>query len=102
MSDALAALARPSAAPQAPREPVRDPRAWATAQDFETFFVSQMLEQMSVGIETDGPFGGGNEEKIYRSLMNGEHAKAITQRGGIGLADAVYREIMALQEGSRT
>ncbi|MEQ9640474.1 MAG: rod-binding protein [Alphaproteobacteria bacterium] len=106
MSDliTIAPLAPPPSAnarPQAPAEPQRDPRAWATAKDFESFFVSQMLEQISTGIKTDGPFGGGHAEKIYRSMMNGEYAKAITQTGGIGLADTVYREILALQEGSR-
>lgn len=80
----------------------RNPKAWAAAQDFESFFVRQMLEQLSADIKTDGPFGGGHAEKIYRSMMNGEYAKAITQNGGIGLADTVYREIMALQEGSRS
>ena len=106
MTDAitLSPLAPPvsRAAPAAAPQPERDARAWQTAKEFETFFVSQMLEQLSAGIETDGPFSGGHAEKIYRSMMNGEYAKAVTPSGGIGLADTVYREIMALQEGSRS
>lgn len=69
-----------------------------TAEDFEQFFLAQMLDHMFAGVPTDGAFGGGNAESIYRSLLNTEYAKVISQGGGIGLADAVYREILMLQE----
>ena len=36
------------------------------AQDFEAFFVSKMMESMMSGIKTDGPFGGGQGEKVFR------------------------------------
>lgn len=68
------------------------------AEEFEQFFVSQMLEHMFAGISTDGPFGGGNAESIFRSLLNTEYAKIIGRSGGIGVADAVHREILKLQE----
>lgn len=94
----LPPLAPPAAPPAAPS---RHPGAWAAAQEFESFFIGQMLELAGAGLDTEGPFGGGQAEKIYRSMMNGEHAKAITQRGGLGIAETVYREIIALQEASR-
>jgi Rod binding domain-containing protein len=58
-----------------------------------------MLESMFAGVEISKPFGGGNAEQQYRSVLLGEYAKNITQSGGIGVADAVYREILAIQEG---
>ena len=75
-------------------------KARQTAGDFEQFFLAQMLEHMFSGVPTDGAFGGGHAESIYRSLLNTEYAKVITQGGGIGIADAVYREILMLQESA--
>lgn len=68
------------------------------AQDFEAFFLSQMTGYMFAGIRSDGPFGGGQAETIYRSLLNNEYGKAISRAGGIGIADVVQREILKLQE----
>ena len=73
-----------------------DPRA--AAVEFEQVFIAQMLEQMFAGVPTDGIFGGGNGESIFRSLLNNEYAKLIGRSGGVGIADAVYREIIRLQE----
>ena len=70
----------------------------AAAVEFEQFFIAQMLEHMFSGVPTDGPFGGGNGESIFRSLLNTEYAKIISRAGGVGIADAVYREILRLQE----
>lgn len=68
------------------------------AQQFESLFLSQMLEHMSAGIKTDGPFGGGQGEQIFRSLLNQEYAGSLTKHGGIGLADDIYRQILKLQQ----
>ena len=70
----------------------------AAAVEFEQFFIAQMLEHMFAGVPTDGPFGGGNGESIFRSLLNTEYAKIIGRAGGVGIADTVYREILRLQE----
>ncbi len=70
------------------------------SEDFEAIFLAQVLDQMFRGIKTDGPFGGGFSEGLYRSMMNEEVAKAISRSGGVGIADAVYREILNLQEVS--
>jgi len=69
-----------------------------TANEFESMFLTQMLEHMSSGIKTDGPFGGGQGEEMFRSLLNQEYAGMLSKRGGIGIADHVYRQILALQE----
>lgn len=34
-----------------------------TAEDFEAFFITKMMESMFEGISTDGMFGGGHAEK---------------------------------------
>lgn len=70
------------------------------ADEFEAIFISEMLKGMSVGIKTDGPFGGGQSEEIYRDLMNEELGKTMTKSGGIGISDAIYREMIKNQEVS--
>jgi len=68
------------------------------AQDFEAFFISQMLQPMFQGLSTDGPFGGGNAEAMWRGLQIDQYGKTIAKAGGIGIADAVLREMMKAQE----
>lgn len=70
----------------------------ATAEDFEAVFLAQMVEQM-MGDSTDSSFGGGPGEAAFKSMLNEEYAKVIAKAGGIGLADALAREMLALQEG---
>lgn len=72
-------------------------KARDVAQEFESVFLTQMLQHMFEGIKTDGPFGGGQSETIYRSMLNQYYAEAVSKRGGIGIADAVYSEILKLQ-----
>ena len=68
------------------------------AQEFEAVFISQMLTQMWAGIETNDMFGGGHAEDIYRSLLIDEYGKVIARQGGLGIADHVKAEMLALQE----
>ena len=69
-----------------------------TAEDFESYFVSQFLGSMFQGIKTDGPFGGGHGEQMYRGLLMQEYGKTIAREGGFGIADAVEREMLTMQE----
>lgn len=68
------------------------------AQQFESIFLSQMFGLMNQDLPTDGPFGGGQGESMVRSLLNDQYSKAVVSRGGIGLSDTVYRELLAYQE----
>jgi Rod binding domain-containing protein len=67
-------------------------------QEFEALFLSEMLGPVFESTDTDGLFGGGEGEKIFRSMMVQEYGKAIAQSGGVGIADAVQREILRMQE----
>jgi Rod binding domain-containing protein len=68
------------------------------AKDFEAVFIGQMMSAMFDGLKTDGPFGGGYGEGVFRSLMIEQYSKTIADQGGFGLADQVKREILKLQE----
>ncbi|MBN8552498.1 MAG: rod-binding protein [Caulobacterales bacterium] len=67
------------------------------AQEFEATFLSQMLQPMFAGLQTDGPFGGGNAEATWRGFLIDSMARQIAGGGGIGLADQVQRELLSLQ-----
>ena len=69
----------------------------ATAQNFESSFLSIMLQQMFEGVETSAPFGGGPGEAMFKSFMTDAMAKKMTDRGGIGIANTVGREMLKLQ-----
>ena len=67
------------------------------ADEFEKMFISQMLAPMFAGLPTDGPFGGGAAEEMFRPLLLDEYAGAVARQGGAGVSDAVYKEILKLQ-----
>jgi Rod binding domain-containing protein len=73
------------------------------AEEFEAVFLTTMLEGMFAGLgtDTDSPFGGGSGEQTYRSLLTAEYAKEIAKSGGLGIADQVAREMIAVQEASK-
>ena len=71
------------------------------AEEFEAVFIAQMMAPMFEGLETDELFGGGPGEDIYRSVLIEEYGKSIARAGGIGLSDAIQREILRLQEASQ-
>jgi Rod binding domain-containing protein len=69
-----------------------------TAEAFEASFLSEMLKPMFEGLETDGPFGGGQAEGTWRSFMIDAMAKQTVRAGGIGLADQVMAQMLKMQE----
>ena len=68
-----------------------------TAQKFESQFLAQMIGHMFEGVETDGPFGGGFGEQMFRSVMTDTMAQQMTKAGGIGLSATVQREMLKMQ-----
>ena len=73
-------------------------KARATSQDFEAVFLNSMFQQMFSGVKGDGPFGGEGATGVWRSFLTDEYSKTFAKAGGIGIADQVYRSLMAQQE----
>jgi Rod binding domain-containing protein len=70
-----------------------------TAQEFERMALAQMLALMETDVDgSDGLFGGGAGERAFKPFLMEEYAKGFADRGGIGIADAVRREMLKLQE----
>lgn len=77
-------------------------KAKAAAQDFEAMFLNNMFQQMSTGIDGDGPFGGSGSLKVWRSFLTDQYAKSFAKAGGIGIAADVYQELLRQQGVSAT
>jgi len=73
-------------------------KAKAASQDFEAVFINSMFQQMFTSVGGDGPFGGGGATGVWRSFLTDEYSKTFAKAGGIGIADQVYRSLMAQQE----
>ncbi|MBI4966809.1 MAG: rod-binding protein [Rhodospirillales bacterium] len=69
-----------------------------TARDFESFFLSQMYQHMFAGIATDGVFGGGHGEEVFRSFMLDEYAKLTARTGRVGLSQNIAAQMLRQQE----
>ncbi len=63
------------------------------AKSFEALFLSQLMQTMFAGVKTNGTFGGGHAEKLWRDVLAEKIAEAAADRGGFGVAEAVRRQI---------
>ena len=68
-----------------------------TAQKFEATFLTSVLQTMFQSLSTSPPFGGGPGEDMWKSFMAEAMAKDMARRGGVGVANAVEREMLKLQ-----
>lgn len=72
--------------------------ARAAADDFEAVFLQTMLTPMFSGTQAAEPFGGGFAEETWQGFLVEEYAKTITASGGVGISDAIFAELMSVQE----
>lgn len=78
-------------------------KARQTAKSFEGLTLGELLQPMFDTADiSDNEFGGGAAEKQFRSLQVLEMGKQIANNGGVGIADSVYRQILAMQEHTET
>jgi Rod binding domain-containing protein len=67
-----------------------------TAEQFEAYFIQQMMKSMRDTIEKSDLVEGGNME-MYQDLMDKEVSLSIAKRGGMGLADMMERQMNQAQ-----
>ena len=96
--DSSMALVQSAAPKPAPVSAKTLAGAQKAAKEYEGVFISQFLGSMFQGISTDGPFGGGTGEAMFRSLMIDQYGKQIEAHGGFGLAAAMTKQLLAQQE----
>jgi Rod binding domain-containing protein len=85
------------ALPSANVSPAAAAKARASAQDFEAVFLNSMFSHMFAHVN-EGPYSGGEAAKTWRSFLTEEYSKTFAKAGGIGIADSVYQQLIAVQE----
>lgn len=63
------------------------------AQELEAAFLAEMLAYAGLD-SAEGEFSGGVGEQQFASFLREAQAKAIVDRGGIGLAETLYRSMV--------
>jgi len=70
----------------------RDMELRRAAQELETTFLAEMLKAAGLGKSRE-VLGGGAGEDQFGSLLVREQAAALTQKGGIGLSEALFQSL---------
>jgi len=84
---------------QAAQDPtaLKKAKAKSASEQFEAMFLNSMFQQMFTGVEADGPFGGSNALKVWRSFLTDQYAKTFAKNGGLGIASHVYEQLLQHQ-----
>lgn len=66
-----------------------------TAQEFESVFISQLLNTMDSTVEKSGFLSGGSVETKFRSMMNQYVAQDISKNpnSNFGIAKSIYEQM---------
>ncbi|MFC1561264.1 rod-binding protein [Candidatus Latescibacterota bacterium] len=64
------------------------------AEGFEAIFVRQMLKSMRSTLTSGGMFGSGSVGEIYSDMMDNAISEKIAERGDMGLADIIYKQMV--------
>jgi len=63
-------------------------------EGFESYFLQIMFREMrKTSLNTGGAFAKSNAEEIFEDMLYEEYSKAAAMKGGVGLADMMYRQL---------
>lgn len=79
----------------------QSPALRRAATEFEAQAIAAMFRPVFEAMPTDGPFRGGAAEGHWRPMLVDAIARDFARAGGLGLGDAVFRELLRRQEGAR-
>ncbi|GAB1361057.1 hypothetical protein MASR1M32_02930 [Rhodobacter sp.] len=81
----------PAAGPPAAAPSARDAVLMARAKELEAAFLAEMLGHAGLEAGPPGSFAGGIGEEQFASFLRQEQARMLVDRGGIGLAESLFR-----------
>ncbi|MEL6523353.1 MAG: rod-binding protein [Pseudomonadota bacterium] len=70
----------------------------ALAKEMESLFLAEMLKHSGFG-EARENFGGGIGEAQFADFLRQEHAQSLADRGGIGIAENIFKALEAYSNG---
>lgn len=74
-----------------------DARLRKVATELEATFLAEMLTSAGLGKSPEG-MGGGVGEDQFSSFLVQEQARALAERGGIGLAETIFNALKEKQD----
>lgn len=71
------------------------------AQEFEGVFLNTLTKELFSSLKTDeSVMGGGFGEETWRSMQSEQLAATMAQNGGLGIAEQLLPDLLALQEAN--
>lgn len=71
------------------------------AEDFEGVFLNTLTKELFSSIKTDeSVMGGGFGEETWRSMQSEQLAASMAQNGGLGIAEQLLPDLLAMQEAA--
>jgi Rod binding domain-containing protein len=61
--------------------------------EFEALFINMLFKELRATVGKSGLMDGGQAEEVYTGMMDTEMARDLAAKGGIGLADILYRQL---------
>ena len=83
----------PPVAVPTPQPTAREIQIRAVAEEFEATFLQEMLKNAGL-TGREGEFSGGVGEEAFSGLLTQQYASAMTDAGGIGLAEWIYTSLI--------
>lgn len=62
---------------------------------FESMFIQMMWKEMRKTVPENSLFGEFDGEKIFRDMLDTEMSDRMSEAGGLGLADVMYKQLTA-------
>ena len=73
------------------------------AQDLEGIFINTLMKEMFSSLKTDQKSGGGGDaEATWRGIQAEQMSDAVSKAGGVGIADAIYTDLLAVQQAAQS
>jgi peptidoglycan hydrolase FlgJ len=81
--------------------PAQIARVQQQAQEFEGVFLNTLTKQLFTSLKSDeSAMGGGFGEETWRSMQAEQMADTLSQNGGLGIAEQLLPDLLAMQEAS--
>tara|TARA_R110000765_G_scaffold374974_1_gene465567 strand:+ start:62 stop:391 length:330 start_codon:yes stop_codon:yes gene_type:complete len=81
--------------------PAQIARVQKQAEEFEGVFLNTLTKQLFSSIKTDASvMGGGFGEDTWRSMQAEQIADTMAQSGGLGIAEQLLPDLLAMQEAA--
>jgi Rod binding domain-containing protein len=94
-------LLQPATGPGSTLSPQQYGRVLQQAQELEGVFLNTLTKQLFSNLKTDeSVMGGGFGEETWRSMQSEHLADAMAQNGGLGIAEQLLPDLLAMQEAS--